>query len=181
MDRHVTLICGPPVAGKTTLAKRLAQPGDLILDLDTIAKQLGSPTHHPCLVLRLPAQRGGQPMPTRPCLGCQRLTTRTRCTDCTARGQQHTDTRRGTTAQRGYDSAWRRLVVQAKQAQRDQCGHAWCVDCGLTEAQAKATDNPLSGEHLHWPARTVDDVLILCRRCNSRRGPRRRRVTASQG
>lgn len=43
MARHVTLICGAPCSGKTTLARSLAQPGDLILDLDTIARQLGSP------------------------------------------------------------------------------------------------------------------------------------------
>lgn len=43
MPRHVTLVCGPPCAGKTTYVRRHAQPGDLILDADTIAQQLGSP------------------------------------------------------------------------------------------------------------------------------------------
>lgn len=42
MTRHVTLITGAPCSGKTTLARKLAQPGDVILDLDTIARQLGS-------------------------------------------------------------------------------------------------------------------------------------------
>lgn len=49
----MTAICGPPVSGKTTLARKLAQPGDLVLDLDDIAVQLGSPRrwqHNPELV-----------------------------------------------------------------------------------------------------------------------------------
>jgi len=36
MTRAVTLICGPPCAGKTTYAQQHAQPGDHILDRDTI-------------------------------------------------------------------------------------------------------------------------------------------------
>ena len=39
----VTFIAGPPCAGKTTLADQLAQEGDLVLDFDRIAIQLGSP------------------------------------------------------------------------------------------------------------------------------------------
>lgn len=52
-SRRITLICGPPASGKSTLARKLAQPGDLILDLDTIAQQLGSPQrwrHDPATV-----------------------------------------------------------------------------------------------------------------------------------
>ena len=40
----VTLLCGPPCAGKTTLAKRLAKPGDVVLDFDDICVELGSTT-----------------------------------------------------------------------------------------------------------------------------------------
>lgn len=53
MPRHVTLITGPPCSGKSTLARSLAQPGDVVLDLDVIAQQLGSDRqwrHNPDLV-----------------------------------------------------------------------------------------------------------------------------------
>lgn len=46
---HVTVLAGPPCAGKTTLARHLAQPGDLILDYDQVAQAMGSPVRwlHP--------------------------------------------------------------------------------------------------------------------------------------
>jgi hypothetical protein len=40
--REVILICGPPCAGKTTLALHLQQPGDTLLDRDLIARAFGS-------------------------------------------------------------------------------------------------------------------------------------------
>lgn len=40
---HVVLLCGPPCSGKTTLAHRLAEHDDVVLDFDAIARDLGSP------------------------------------------------------------------------------------------------------------------------------------------
>ena len=48
---HITLIVGPPGAGKTTHVKTHAKPGDLIIDYDQIAAALGgelaNPNHNP--------------------------------------------------------------------------------------------------------------------------------------
>lgn len=41
MSRRVLIIAGPPCAGKSTLARTLAAPGDLIVDRDLIAIRLG--------------------------------------------------------------------------------------------------------------------------------------------
>lgn len=41
-ERHVTLLTGPPCSGKTTHARQHAADGDLIVDFDTIAAELGS-------------------------------------------------------------------------------------------------------------------------------------------
>lgn len=38
----MTLLCGPPCSGKSTLAKRLAKPDDVVLDFDAICVELGS-------------------------------------------------------------------------------------------------------------------------------------------
>ena len=46
MTRHVTVVCGPPCAGKTTWVAEHAQPGDTVLDIDTIAKLRGSDREH---------------------------------------------------------------------------------------------------------------------------------------
>lgn len=116
-------------------------------------------------------------MPTRPCLDCSRLTTRgSRCELCTRLRQQTTDTRRGSTAQRGYNAGWRRLVELAKQAQRDRHGTAYCIDCGLTEVEAKQTGNPLTGDHLIPKVRggldELSNIVIRCRPHNSSKGSR---------
>lgn len=44
-NARIILITGPPCAGKTTYAADHAEPGDLVLDLDAIARELGSTRH----------------------------------------------------------------------------------------------------------------------------------------
>lgn len=113
-------------------------------------------------------------MPRRECLGCRRLTTDTRCPTCAAARETSRAAPRGTATQRGYDSRWRRLVALAMAAQEAAQGVAYCVDCGVTRQEGRETRNPLTGDHLRWPALTIADVEIVCRRCNSARPARRR-------
>lgn len=99
----------------------------------------------------------------KPCLDCGSLTSRTsRCAPCSRKQERQ----RGTATQRGYDAAWRRLAARAIKRQ------PWCTDCG-TEG---STDNPLTGDHKVWPARSLADVAVRCRACNSRKGPAPRSV-----
>lgn len=46
MPRHVTLVCGPPCAGKSTWVRQHAQPGDLVVCFDQLAQAAGSPRAH---------------------------------------------------------------------------------------------------------------------------------------
>ena len=39
----ITLVIGPPCGGKTTYVSEHAQPGDVVIDFDAIARELGSP------------------------------------------------------------------------------------------------------------------------------------------
>lgn len=41
-DAHIVLVTGPPCAGKSTYVQHYADPTDLVLDLDAIARDLGS-------------------------------------------------------------------------------------------------------------------------------------------
>jgi predicted kinase len=40
------VLAGPPCSGKSSLAWRLAQPADVVLDFDRICQELGSATRH---------------------------------------------------------------------------------------------------------------------------------------
>ena len=98
----------------------------------------------------------------KPCLDCGVPTDATRCPPCTTTA----NIRRGSAAERGYDHRWRRL---SKRAIRRQ---PWCTDCG--------TRDDLTGDHLRWPARSLADVEVVCRPCNSRRGAARTATTTPQ-
>jgi 5-methylcytosine-specific restriction protein A len=68
--------------------------------------------------------------------------------------------------ERGYDHQWTKLARAAIAAQ------PWCSDCGTP---GDAT-NPLCGDHLVPLARgglsVMENVVVRCRRCNSRKGAR---------
>ncbi|MGB3604228.1 MAG: HNH endonuclease [Gordonia sp. (in: high G+C Gram-positive bacteria)] len=55
----VTVVCGPPAAGKTTYVREHARPGDVVIDFDAIAVALqppGAHSHdHPAAILRVAA------------------------------------------------------------------------------------------------------------------------------
>lgn len=42
----LTIVTGPPAAGKSTYVRTNAQPGDIVIDLDALAVALGSPDSH---------------------------------------------------------------------------------------------------------------------------------------
>lgn len=42
----LTVVTGPPCSGKTTYVREHAQPGDIVVDFDTLAVALGSPDSH---------------------------------------------------------------------------------------------------------------------------------------
>ena len=48
---RVRLICGPPAAGKTSYVKKHAAPGDIIIDLDLIAREYGYGYDRPSWVI----------------------------------------------------------------------------------------------------------------------------------
>ncbi len=105
----------------------------------------------------------------RPCLGCGVLVTTerknagARCPACEdARKKQHRreEFPKPSSVRRGYDHAWRRLSREARRL------HPFCMDCG--------TPDDLTADHLRWPARTLADVEVVCRSCNSARGALRK-------
>lgn len=106
---------------------------------------------------------------SRPCLGCGVLVEKpepnngARCWRCRNRHEYDYPHKRGertdglSASQRGYDARWQRLSRLARRMQ------PFCSDCGCPD--------DLTADHLRWPARTLKDVDVLCRPCNSSKGP----------
>lgn len=115
------------------------------------------------------------PRALKACPGCGSPVAVTPCVDCRPASTpgQHTRTR----TQRGYDNRWLRLRAAAIRTQ------PWCADCGLEgdprTGHTSDPANPLTGDHdvplAHAPERRLDptNVVVRCRRCNSRKGTRR--------
>jgi 5-methylcytosine-specific restriction endonuclease McrA len=109
------------------------------------------------------------------CCECQRISefpkVRGRCSSCAPEHERRRSrarrARKGSTSQRGYGSGWQTLVTLAIQAQ------PWCMYCHTRGSQG----NPLTGDHRipvskGGTARSVADVIVACRSCNSARGNR---------
>lgn len=68
----LTVVTGPPCAGKTTHVRQHAKPGDIVIDYDHIAQAIGSPdTHdHPAPIAYV--ARAMRTTAIRAALGCAR-------------------------------------------------------------------------------------------------------------
>lgn len=97
-------------------------------------------------------------MAPRPCLVCGVPTDGDRCD-----AHRPVAPPKASPSARGYDYKWARLSRLARQVQ------PWCSKCRAT--------SDLTADHLVWPAATLADVQVLCRRCNSRKGAHPTRVT----
>jgi 5-methylcytosine-specific restriction endonuclease McrA len=89
------------------------------------------------------------------CVICGEPTAASRCNDHQL-PRRPINTPTLSTTQRGYGHAWQQLAKRARSIQQ------WCNQCGTTE--------DLTTDHLVWPARTLKDVQVLCRHCNSSKG-----------
>lgn len=104
-------------------------------------------------------------MPERLCIGCKSrhipVGKQQRCPDCARAYERAKRERRGTRQQRGYGKAWYELARQAVAAQ------PWYSYCSATD--------DLTVDHRDPAARgrtglTLNDVQVLCRGCNARKG-----------
>lgn len=85
-----------------------------------------------------------------------------RCPDCTRNADAQRD--RTSATQRGYTSAWNRLSRQARRAQ------PFCSTCGATQ-DLTCDHSPQAWErHQAGLPIRLEDVDVLCRPCNARKG-----------
>lgn len=102
-----------------------------------------------------------------PCIDCGEPSPGTRC-------PEHTTTAKGTTTQRGYDTAWDKLSKRARRLQ------PWCEDCGSTEdLQADHSPEAWAAKAAGKPIK-LSMVSVVCGECNRRRGAARGNAPARQ-
>ena len=74
---------------------------------------------------------------------------------------------RGTSTERGYDAAWRRLSRRARHIQ------PWCSDCGSPD-DLTADHSPAAWQRRDAGKRIrLEDIDVVCRPCNQNRGAAR--------
>lgn len=106
----------------------------------------------------------------RPCVDCGDVIEKgTRCAECQAAKQYNKDKGRERLSFRanGYNSAWDRLSKRARKLQ------PFCSDCGTTQ-DLSADHKPSAWiRHDAGLAIRLQDVDVVCSRCNSTRGSSR--------
>ncbi len=105
----------------------------------------------------------------RPCLDCGTLTRNpSRCDDHQAAWDRRREQARGSSTDRGYGRAWRRVASNAVAEWKATNGE-WCPGWGV--APHAATD--LTADHIVAKANggtdDPDNVTVLCRACNGRK------------
>ena len=114
-------------------------------------------------------------MPEKLCIGCKSrhipVGKQQRCPDCARAYERAKLRRRGTRQQRGYDKAWYALARHAVAA------HPFCAACGTTHDLTVDHRDPATRGK---PGLTLNDVQVLCRPCNTRKGDSRTVTPLSQ-
>lgn len=99
----------------------------------------------------------------RPCLACGAPSPASWCPTC-----RPPENKPGATA-RGYDWTWEQLSKRARRLQ------PWCTDCSTTEDLTTDHSEEAWKRKAAGKVIRLSDVDVVCRSCNSKRGPARPR------
>lgn len=97
----------------------------------------------------------------------EQTSTSAQCDDCRPKDDGTLDQYRGSRYERGYDSRWKRLSLRARRLQ------PFCSDCG--SADDLTADHSVEAWKRHEAGKPIrlQDIDVVCRRCNSDRGAAR--------
>ena len=101
-----------------------------------------------------------------------RETSGARCDDCKPTRERTaqrivSESRRGTRRSRGYGAAWDRLSARARRRQ------PFCSDCGREDDLTTDHSPEAWARHERGLPIRLEDVDVVCNRCNAERGPAR--------